>query len=584
MNKLRKVSLRIRLLTAFVFLVIIPLIVTTGIALRIYSNSIREKLSQSTKQTIQITNNSISTLLHIYADTISSISVTAQIQGFLQSKTMEGGGSVEEYLFSNLSNRAPVAPRSNNAPIFDMCVADTAGTAYYYHGSIFFSKEVMKEIMTKADSSSPRDCLSLYYSQRGVPLLIMGRKIYDDRFRQKHIGYIIVSFKANSFNRSSFPSTALGEGANLLLVDNDGLIMASQDQSLIGTKIGYDDYKQAAEDPSLSAEFKRSSYSVISTYNREYDLFAIAEVPDSLINSEIRRVQRLIIAILIPILLLCIFLILVISRSVTQPIGRMVDVYKTEQGQLPEDRVHDLSPDELGFLSRTIDTMADQNRDMLLRIEEDDKKKRELELEMLRYQINPHFLFNTLNTLKWMASLNDAPALSDGIASLSSLLRGTLMEKAEFIPLENEIRTLRDYCSIQSLRYVDRFDVRYDIAESALPVPVPRLILQPLVENAILHAGGEEDVFVTITVTARTEGRSLYIEVADDGAGFNVDTVHEKGSTLYKGIGLSNVDSRLRLHYGEENGLLVSSAIGSGTVCTIRIPCGEEKDEGAAHV
>lgn len=194
------------------------------------------------------------------------------------------------------------------------------------------------------------------------------------------------------------------------------------------------------------------------------------------------------------------------------------------------------------------------------------------QLQTLQYQINPHFLFNTLNTLKWIATLNHVTPVSHGIDALSSLLQSTLIKKDELIPFDDELRNLKNYCDIQQLRYAGRFEMEYQIEDAAGYWTVPRFILQPLVENSILHGTADEDDFVTITVRATVSENLLTIHISDTGCGFDPSAIKEKNSERFSGIGLSNVDERMRLHYGNEYGLTIESAPGTGTQCILRIP------------
>ena len=250
------------------------------------------------------------------------------------------------------------------------------------------------------------------------------------------------------------------------------------------------------------------------------------------------------------------------------PIACIVTIPRGEIGL----KINDTSPDELGFLARTIDNMVNEIGLLAQRWSDDQRKMRELELQTLQYQINPHFLFNTLNTLKWIATLNHVTPVSHGIDALSSLLQSTLIKKDELIPFDDELRNLKNYCDIQQLRYAGRFEMEYQIEDAAGYWTVPRFILQPLVENSILHGTADEDDFVTITVRATVSENLLTIHISDTGCGFDPSAIKEKNSERFSGIGLSNVDERMRLHYGNEYGLTIESAPGIGTQCILCIP------------
>ncbi|MEN6562825.1 MAG: histidine kinase, partial [Christensenella sp.] len=316
---------------------------------------------------------------------------------------------------------------------------------------------------------------------------------------------------------------------------------------------------------------------IIANYSNAYNVYMIATIPNTYITEETMNIRLMIYMLTVPLLLLCVLLIALIYRSIMIPINRITQVCSVDE-QKPLNRlVGDSSPDEIGFLARTIDEKTTKNLKLLDELDQNDRRKRELELEMLQYQINPHFLFNTLNTFKWIAALNNAPVLSSGLSSLAGLLKSTLMKKDEFIPLREEISNLEYYCVIQDLRYVGRFHVNFAIDEHTRECQIPRFILQPLVENAIVHGIGNIDAVMEIDVSSKIENEVLHLHIDDNGVGFDVENVMDQAREHFTGIGLSNVDERLKLHYGEKFGLTITSRKGNGTCCHITLPVAEQK-------
>jgi two-component system sensor histidine kinase YesM len=268
---------------------------------------------------------------------------------------------------------------------------------------------------------------------------------------------------------------------------------------------------------------------------------------------------------------LCVALSLWIYRSVASPINRiMTKCRSTPQTGEP---LGDESLDELGFLSRAIDQYTADLEAMTQMRVVDQRRKRELELEALQYQVNPHFLFNTLGTLKWVAIINDAPpVISKGITSLSELLRSVLLSKDEMIPIREELENLAHYFMIQRIRYAECFEVVNEIDLTAEENKIPRFILQPLAENAILHGseGGTRQIVITVRCARTPEG--VLLEILDNGNGFDPSAVRNNHDEKFSGIGLSNVDERLKLYFGDRHGLDIRSRPGEGTVCRLLIP------------
>jgi two-component system sensor histidine kinase YesM len=215
-------------------------------------------------------------------------------------------------------------------------------------------------------------------------------------------------------------------------------------------------------------------------------------------------------------------------------------------------------------------------------VESEQQAKRDAELKMLQAQINPHFLFNTLNSLKWSAMMSGNEAVKQGIESLSELLRNTILVKEELVPLEVEIANLLHYATIQRIRYGDSFKLSFVMNDELYACLVPKFILQPIVENSILHAGSEDGRRVGIRVEGFREGADLRIVIADDGKGFDMNDAHARKSMSHaklSGIGIGNVDERIRIHFGAAYGLVTRSAPNEGTETVITLPILTKEDE-----
>lgn len=184
--------------------------------------------------------------------------------------------------------------------------------------------------------------------------------------------------------------------------------------------------------------------------------------------------------------------------SISSPIQHMIETCQNISDGNLDVRIQDKGNDELAYLSDNIDSMVTEIQLLLEQRQESDARKRELELKMLQYQINPHFLFNTLNTLMLVAQMNQDKVVADGIRSLSELLKNTLINDHEFITIGEEIANLKHYFSIQTIRYAGSFHVNYEIPEDLTDFMLPKLILQPLAENSVLHGSYNDGTVMEI--------------------------------------------------------------------------------------
>lgn len=352
---------------------------------------------------------------------------------------------------------------------------------------------------------------------------------------------------------------------------------------------------QAASTDSLSA--------ALSDYEEaEQTMAFIREEGISLVNEELdyyqplyrqiqletRKIHTLGAALFTVNALLSVVIAIWISRSITVPVSRLVArAQEVAEGKLdPKPVPEPNTDDELGILSDAVDQMA---ADLLVMMEkekeslEKDRLVKELELQALQSQINPHFLFNTLNVLSKLALLEGAEQTSDLIVSMSNLLRYNLRSLDQPVTLENELKHVDEYIAIQKARFRDRVQFETDIDKSVLQILVPSLTIQPIIENAFMHGIDHMEQGGVIRLAIRRLGQEVLISIADNGAGMEEETrkslLELKGKEISRtstGIGTRNVFKRLALFYGKDDLVEISSEPGKGTEIRFRIPLTEE--------
>lgn len=241
----------------------------------------------------------------------------------------------------------------------------------------------------------------------------------------------------------------------------------------------------------------------------------------------------------------------------------------------------DESRDELGILNQAFNEICAEMREALNKVEKEQAEKRRAEIRMLQAQINPHFLFNTLDSLRFTSMMNNVPVVSDGLAALSHLLRSSILKDNSYTPLQSELQTVEDYLTLQRIRCCETIVLKREISEEAAKASVMRLLLQPIVENAVIH-GIKENVPLTIRLKAWVGEETLYISIIDDGKGFDQEKAGEDGvpkSSKMSGIGLHNVKDRLYLSYKDRQSFSIGSVQGQGTEVQMTMPYTEWKEE-----
>lgn len=232
--------------------------------------------------------------------------------------------------------------------------------------------------------------------------------------------------------------------------------------------------------------------------------------------------------------------------------------------------------DEISQLSRGFNSMVRSIRNLIEEVYKSKLEKKEAELRALQEQINPHFLYNSLSSINWLAVQAGAPRIIDTVEALAAFYRLSLNKGREIISLKDELAQAKAYVALQKLRYEDSFEVNFEVEPDVEDAEIIKFILQPFLENAIIHGFGDENKG-TVYVTAKGIGQEiLIIRIIDDGKGMDESKLKsfsaKGGGAAGNGYGIRNVDERIKIHYGANYGVEITSRQGTGTVVEIRLP------------
>ncbi len=260
-----------------------------------------------------------------------------------------------------------------------------------------------------------------------------------------------------------------------------------------------------------------------------------------------------------------------IQRYIIRPIQKMAVVMNMPEKELVGKSLQIEQEDEIGKLYESFNEMNARIKNYIEKNNEMNKREKEYQMQALNAQINPHFIYNTLDTLQWMAMDIPAPEICRLISSFSDILRYSISKKESIVTLEDEIKCLRNYINIYEERYEMAFS-RFQIDERIYPYKTFKMLLQPIVENAIIHGFSHDMEEALIEIKGEIDGEEALIRICDNGAGISQERILYILSKDSDRIGLSNINQRLKLLYGEAYGLKIVSTVGHGTEVILRFP------------
>lgn len=267
-----------------------------------------------------------------------------------------------------------------------------------------------------------------------------------------------------------------------------------------------------------------------------------------------------------------------IARNITRPLQQLRDsMARVQEGDFGAAEVEVTSRNEVGSLTRSFNVMTSRIQELMKQNIYEQQQKRKSELKALQSQINPHFLYNTLDSIIWMAEGKKNEEVVVMTASLARLLRQSISNEEEQVPIGQEVEYARSYLTIQKMRYKDKLEFQIQVDAQIMGVPIIKLVLQPLIENAIYHGLKYKEGKGLLIVRGYREGENAVLQIKDNGAGMDEQTlshIFEKHKVNYRsnGVGVYNVQKRLQLYYGMDYGITYSSKQGEGTTASIVIP------------
>ncbi|THE14037.1 sensor histidine kinase [Bacillus timonensis] len=413
--------------------------------------------------------------------------------------------------------------------------------------------------------------------------LVSGVRAIIEPERQTVTGVILIDLKLRAISEV-IQDVRLGKSGYLMVIDDEGEAIYSPQVSLVN------EIKASWFENDSSGSFTKSiDGDNIQFIYRKLPFSNWTTIGVFPTNESVIEVQQINFYVISFLFIVCAFGIgasYYLSHSMTRPINQLnAFMNQVESGDLSI-RYKGNRADEIGRLGTSFNTMLTKINDLISLIEIQGRQKRDAELQTLQSQIKPHFLYNTLETISWMAQKKAAMDVSEVVDSLSQLFRIGLSKGKDIIPLEKEIEHVESYLKIQKARYQDKLNYRISINSRLIHIPVIKLVLQPIVENAIYHGIKERRGPGTILIAAEEQEGKLVLFVQDDGVGIpeerlskirenlaiDFNSLEETKDNTKIGYGIMNVQARIKLTNGDAFGLSIESAQGKGTLVKVLLP------------
>lgn len=547
MKRLKDLSFRGKLLLSFLLIGVVPLLIFTVLMLNIFRVTLAGNARDAAEAELSGAARAMDTLLSGGAEVLGALSDDVLIRSELSEPGTEPRQGVYDALYtlsSELRGQADFALYSSEGELLYTTGTGSAGSLGTHWG-----------LLNAAAATEG----TAYAGGDGCMLAARALRTGDEP-----IGYAVMSLSPAQLE--TLFSAYAGTGGILLLDPYWESVYSSEGA-------GYEGLAPRLREQLLSGE-ALSDGSGGSFYVHESEdtgFFLLYRQPEPVADWVMRLLYLVAGLTIVICIALCAMVSMMLSRQLFKPVRELnAAMGAVEEGKL-ETRLAVRSTDELGQLAGRFNRMTER---LGAHLEESVRRRQELsdaQIRMMQAQLNPHFLYNTLDTVKWMGKINNVPEVATVAADLADILRSSISGD-EFVTLGEELTTLDRYVEIQSIRFPGKFRLEKDIDEAALDVQVPKLMLQPIVENAILH--GFADTGGSIVVTARLEDTELELTVTDDGCGMSEESLRRfrEGGRAGEHLGLRNVDAILRLHYGDAYGLRFPPVSGRGTCVAISLP------------
>ncbi|WP_261305554.1 sensor histidine kinase [Paenibacillus andongensis] len=585
----RNQRIRYKIIMIYFPLIFVPLFVLGFVSNQVYTNAIVKKTVKNVSDNSSLIITRITGMLTNVESCANMLTINLN-KLIVEDPQSQGASETSLQMYTQITNQLS----------FAMLVFPDVQSAAYIdtNGRVFGSNLLMErnqeltassEMLKQIDATSgnniwfPMQQRNYLTPDSQEIVMTLGKRIVNIYTGQK-LGMLVLNIKESSLSAIYQKIGSIQDGS-YFIVNEGGVVISSQHSEDLLHEVTDPTLKNwitSNRDTSDLTSFQHQKTLVVSSDVPSFGWKLISMAPLESLTADTRKITVLIVLIG----LICLFFALLgagmLSQLIAKPImGLTKHMKKVKEGSLDiEFQVN--SEDEIGLLASGFNAMIRRVQELLTNINFEQKKKREYELALIQAQIKPHFLYNTLDVIYTLSEMGRARDVQRTTKALADFYRAALSKGRETITIEEEVRNVKDYLSIQRIRYSDVFTFEFDIRGEVLGGLIPKLTIQPLVENAIYHGLKTKGSMGLLRVTGEIVEGKIKIVVSDDGVGM----MPERLEALVKrpespeqavGYGLRNVNDRIQLYFGDEYGLQIESQPGQGTEVTLWLPFQSEE-------
>lgn len=557
-------SIKRKFLMIYFYLVLLPCVLMIVYSLNLYSKYVINSIIASKYNTLHAINETIDTKLEQYQNIGTMIYYNEIVMEVLEEPYWSK--SDEKIITGYLSSIVNAEPYIESAMITKGSKTCIAGNVY--QDIDLYISDITKKLKTEKTAMKWLPTVQLYnnYGHEVFPLVCY-RAINNDTGQIGTLWLFISSRLCNRIINSDFK---YHEG-DIYIMDNEQTVVASNNVDLV-SKV-YDGMDSELIIDNARGNFRNDNKEIV-IYEKSYETgwYIINVTPINVMLKENNRiilfVGGLVVLGLISITLIYIYM----SSRLTKPLDTLKKgLDRVAQGDFDYKLYKNSKSDEdeIGELTNTYNYMIDKIQILMEQIREEEELKNKEKIKLLSMQIGPHFIYNTLNSLKWMAMINKQENIRKMTESLIKLLMNSTYEIGEMITLRQEIELLECYVYIQRIRY-GNFIINFDIPDELRECKVGKMLLQPIVENCIIHGFSGKSGIGTIKIAATASGNDLIISIEDNGK--VSDSNNYSMQSHKKSIGLGNIQERIKLNFGSEYYCTIKGEKGIGTTVKLKLP------------